>query len=210
MSSFQPPTTGRIQRVAANEETTILTPVTDGSGALDRLPVSVRKRWIVVSAVLAGLLLASIAFTVYLWDVTSKWQAQVEDVKSQNFELGNELAAQQATSEDLQAQLDLVSGQLDSAQQRVLELADEAAQRGDSTEYYATALADLGDLLAASTAVSSTLVRCVEAQDDLVGYLKNSADYTPAQLTSFESQVNDVCDNAVAAQVELQELLASQ
>lgn len=210
MTHFTPGEPYRPQRVAANEETTILTPVADGTDALDRLPVSVRRRWIVVSAILAALLVAAIAFIAYLWNVTSKWEVQVADVKAQNYDLGDTVADREATIEDLTAQLETTSNQLASAQQRVLELADEAAQRGDTTEYYATALADLGDLLAASQSVSATLVRCVEGHQDLVGYLKQPDKYDAADVATFESQVNSMCSNAVSANDELQQLIAEQ
>src|SRR5674476_593032 len=82
----------KVQRVAANEETTVLTPVTDGTGALDRIPVSRQKLWIAVTAMGVILLAVAIGLIVQLRSVSLKWEQQVTEVKAQNYDVGQRLA----------------------------------------------------------------------------------------------------------------------
>ncbi|PKQ14848.1 MAG: hypothetical protein CVT68_09745 [Actinobacteria bacterium HGW-Actinobacteria-8] len=199
---------GKISRNAANEETTVLTPVSDGTTALDRMPVKRQRLWIIVTSLL-GVLLITAGIIIYrLVDVSNQWEAQVEDVKAQNYDLGQRLADEQAQVIQLQAQVDLVTEQLRTAQQRVLELADDVAQRDDNAEFYARQITDLTDVLTTASAVANSLNKCVDYQQQLVGILKEPDNYLPDQVATFEAGVTKVCDAATAANVDLQTVLA--
>ncbi len=195
-------------RVAANEETAVLTPVPDGTSAIDRIPVSRQKLWIIVTSALGVIILGLAAFAIYLADVSHKWEQQVTDVTAQNYDLGERLAAEKEQVVELQGQLNLTAEQLATVQSRMLELADDVNSRDDSVESYARELGDLQATLSTALGVSTSLSRCLNAQQELIGYLKNSANYTPADIAAFENGVNDLCDTATEAHVALQEVLA--
>ncbi len=208
MTSTPSQDTGKISRNAANEETTVLTPISEGTTALNRIPVKRQRLWIVVTSLL-GVLLITAGIIIYrLVDVSNQWETQVEDVKAQNFDLGQRLADEQAQVIALQAQVDLVTEQLRAAQQRVLELADDVAQRDDNAQFYARQITDLTDVLTTASAVANSLNKCVEYEQQLIGYLKTPENYDPVEVATFEEGVNSVCDAATAANVDLQTALA--
>lgn len=195
-------------RVAANEETAVLTPVSDGTSAIDRIPVSRQKLWIIVTSSLGVIILGLTAFAIYLADVSHKWEQQVADVTAQNYDLGERLATEKEQVIELQGQLNLTAEQLATVQSRMLELADDVNSRDDSVESYARELGDLQATLSTALGVSTSLSRCLDAQKELIGYMKNSANYTPEDIAAFENGVNDLCETATEAHVALQEVLA--
>ncbi len=199
---------GKVSRHAANEETTVLTPISEGTTALDRIPVKRQRLWIIVTSLLAVLLITAGIIIYRLVDVSNQWDTQVEDVKAQNYDLGQRLANEQAQVIDLQDQVDLVTEQLRTAQQRVLELADDVAQRDDNAEFYARQITDLTDVLTTASAVANSLNRCVDYHEQLVDILKQPDNYLPEEVATFEAGVTTVCDAATAANVDLQTVLA--
>ncbi len=208
MTSPPSPDTGNTFRTSANEETTVLAPVSDDAAPSDHAPMKRQRLWIIITALL-GVLLITAGFIIYrLTDVSNQWQAQVEDVKAQNYDLGQRLADEQAKVVALQAQVDLVSEQLNTAQQRVLELADDVAQRDDNAEFYARQINDLTDVLTTAATVANSLNKCVDYQQQLIGYLTTPANYDPLEVATFQSGVVKVCDAATAANVDLQTALA--
>ena len=199
---------GKISRNAANEETTVLTPISEGTTALDRIPVRRQRLWIIVTSLL-GVLLITAGIMIYrLVDVSNKWEAQVEDVKAQNYDLGQRLADEQAQVVELQGQVDTVSEQLRTVQQRILELADDVAQRDDNAEFYTRQITDLTNVLTTASAVANSLNKCVDYEQQLIGYLKTPENYDPVEVATFETGVKSVCDAATAANVDLQTVLA--
>lgn len=208
MTSSPPRDTGKPSRNAANEETTVLTPVSDGTAALDRIPVKRQRLWIIITALLVALLIAASVIIYRLVDVSNKWEAQVEEVKAQNYDLGERLSGEQSQVILLQSQLDTVNEQLRTAQQRVLELADDVAQRDDNAEFYARQITDLTNVLATASAVANSLNKCVDYEQQLIGYLKDPDNYDPAEVAEFEEGVKQVCDAATSANVDLQTALA--
>jgi hypothetical protein len=208
MTSTPSRDTGKISRTAANEETTVLTPISEGTTALDRIPVKRQRMWIVVTSLLGVLLIVAGIIIYRLTGITQQWETQVEDVKAQNYDLGQRLADEQAQVIELQGQVDLVTEQLRTAQQRVLELADDVAQRDDNAEFYARQITDLTDVLTTASAVANSLNKCVDYHEQLVGYLKAPENYDPAEVATFEAGVNSACESATAANVDLQTVLA--
>ena len=208
MTSTPPRDTEKGSRNAVNDDTTVLTPVSGGTSALDRLPVRRQRLWIAVTSLLAVLLVVAGYIIYQLVDVSNQWEAQVEDVKAQNYELGQRLADEQTQVIELQGQVDTVSEQLRTVQQRVLELADDVAQRDDNAEFYARQITDLTDILTTASAVANSLNKCVEYKEQLIGYLKEPDNYDPLEVAEFETGVNKVCSAATAANVDLQTALA--
>lgn len=197
-----------ISRTAANEETTVFTPISDGATPLERMPVERQRLWIIVTSLL-GVLLITAGIIIYrLVDVSNQWEAQVEGVKAQNYDLGERLAEEQAQGIELQDQVDLVNEQLRTAQQRVLELADDVAQRDDNAEFYARQITDLTDVLTTASTVANSLNKCVDYHQQLVDILKQPDNYLPDEVATFEAGVTKVCDAATSANVDLQTVLA--
>lgn len=212
MTTTPPSGPSKPRRVAANEETTVLTPVSDGTAAIDRIPVSRQKLWIVITAIGAILLAVAITLMFQARNASFKWQQQVEDIKAQNYDLGQRLADEQTQVVALQNENDQVASQLKTVQQKVLDLADEKAQQGDNVEFYARQIDELTTALSTAKGVANALDRCIEGQTQLVGYLKDAASptptYDPAEITAFEASLKIKCDNAVAANVDLQQVLS--
>lgn len=208
MTSTPSRDTGKISRNAANEETTVLTPISDGTTALSRIPVKRQRLWIIVTSLLGVLLIVAGIIIYRLVGVSHQWEAQVEDVKAQNYDLGQRLADEQTQVIALQDQVGLVTEQLRTAQQRVLELADDVAQRDDNAEFYARQITDLTDVLTTASAVANSLNKCVDYHEQLIGYLKTPENYDPVEVATFEDGVNSVCESATAANVDLQTVLA--
>ena len=208
MTSTPSRDTERISRTAADGQTTPVTPVSDSGVAPDRVPGRRQSLWIVISSVLVALLIVAGIVIYRLADVSNLWDTQVQDVKAQNYDLGRRLADEQVKVINLQSQVDLISEQLSTAQQRVLELADEVAQRDDNAEFYARQISDLTDSLTTASAVANSLNKCVDYEQQLIGYLKEPDNYDPAEVATFEAGVTKVCDAATAANVTLQTALA--
>ena len=209
MSGTTPPWgTGQVQRVAANEETSVLTPITDGTSAIDRIPLTHRTRWIVLTSVLAALLLGMTIFAGYLWNVSNAWSVQVVEIDAANTDLGERLGAEQSEVVRQQAQIDLLSTQLATAQSRITELADINARTGDDVQYYVQEINARSELAATAAAVANALNRCVEGHQQLVIYLRDEENYDPAELAEYETGLNTLCTNAVSANVQLQDALS--
>lgn len=208
MASTPSPDTGKVSRTSDNEETTVLTPVVDGQPAVDRVPVKRQRAWMIVTFLLVALLIAAAIMIYRLVDVSNQWEAQVQDVKAQNFDLGQRVADEQTKVLELQAQIDLVTEQLSTAQQRVLQLADDVAQRDDNAQFYARQITDLTGVLSTASSVANSLNKCVDYEQQLIGYLKEPENYDPLEVATFEAGVKRVCDAATAANVELQTALA--
>ncbi|MCB2412594.1 hypothetical protein LGT39_06990 [Demequina sp. TTPB684] len=208
MSSTPPRSANKPARTAANEETTVLTPVTDGTAPIDRIPVRRQRLWIAVTSLLVILLGVAGYLIYHLSDVANQWETQVEDIKAQNYDLGQRLADEQTQVIELQGQVDTVSEQLRTVQQRILELADDVAQRDDNAEFYARQITDLTGVLTTASAVANSLNKCVEYKEQLIGYLKEPDNYDPAEVEAFETGVDKVCTAATSANVDLQTVLA--
>jgi len=210
MSGTTPPWgTGQVQRVAANEETSVLTPVSDGTSAIDRIPLSHKTRWIVLTSILTALLIGMTVFAGYLWNVSDAWSLQVDKVDAANTDLGERLGAEQSEVVRQQAQIDLLSTQLATAQARITELADINARTGDDVQYYVAEINARSELAATAAAVANALNRCVEGHQQLVIYLRDEENYDPADLTEYEASLTALCSNAISANVQLQAALAS-
>ncbi len=205
-----PPTGGtpRFVRKQANEETTLLTPISEGTSAVDRIPIGKQRFWTILVAVLAVALLAATGLATYLAVIANQWSDQVDKVKAQNVELGQKISEEQARTVALQGDLDTVNEQLVTAQKRVLEQADELAQRDDNVEYWTRQINDLTATVTTSAGVANALNRCVDAKTEYIGYLQNAQNYTPADLEAFAASVDTLCTNAVDANLALQDLLA--
>jgi|GEM_PF-973239 len=244
MSNTPPEDSAKIERVSANEETTVLEPIIDAEPIVDAetivdgvsisdgeplvkrvspiegesvvdtdeevalRPASRRWIWIAATSILAALLIGVIVLAVQLRDRSLEWEAQVSAVTAQNYDLGTSLSAEQTQVVDLQSANDQITSQLQTAQEKILALADEKAQQGDNVEFYARQIDDLTTQLTNAANVANALDRCIDGEEQLVGYLKAPENYDPIEVSEFEASLKVKCDNAVASNVELQRILA--
>lgn len=193
----------------ADEQTTVLTPVPERTGALNRIPLNERRRWQVVGGVLALVALVLGGFTIYLWIVSDRWAARADSLEGEAHDLGQRLATEQAYVVDQTEQIDILTQQLSTAQKRITELADQSAQAGDDVAFAEQEIAYLSELVTLGGSVSLALNRCTNEQKTLVGYLENSAAYTPADIAEFKASVDALCTAAQSANSEFQKELAS-
>ncbi len=203
--------TGERPRVGinpANEQTTILTPVPERTGALNRIPLAERKRWQVIVASLGVVLLAAIGFSIYLWIASDRWAARADDLETESYDLGARLATEQEYVVQQTEKITILTQQLATAQQRITELADQTAQAGDDVAFAQQRIQLLTELSALGGSVSVTLNRCVNEQKTLVGYLQNADAYTPSDIAAFKSDVDALCAAAQSANATLQKQLA--
>jgi chromosome segregation ATPase len=155
------------------------------------------------------LLVLAVALAAYLWVRTVRYEAYARSVVDQGRTIGTDLAALRAEHEGTLAELDAVTTQLATAQDRITELADEKAQVGDDREVQRQLVDYQARISQAAANVASALSTCIQAQDQLIVYLENAAAYDPADLQRFKDEVRGVCAVASEANTELQRQLAA-
>jgi hypothetical protein len=193
----------------ADDDTTVLAPITDGTGVLHRIPLPERKRWQIVVAALAALLLVSTGFTIYLWIVSDRWAARADVLDAQAHDIGERLSTEQNYVVQQTEQIDILTQQLTTLQQKVGDLAAQTAQQGDAVAYAQQQVQYLNELVSLGGSVSLALNRCVNEQKTLQDYLKNSDAYSPEDIASFEDSVTKLCSAAQDANAQLQQELAN-
>lgn len=199
--------TATFRHTSLNEETTVLTPVTAATNILDRIPLSERKRWKLVAGSAAGLAVLGLGFSIYLWVINSEWQTRADALTTEAYDLGQRLSDTRNQIIDMQSEIDLLTQQLETAQARVIELADEKAQVGDDITYSQQQIALYQELSALGGSVSLALNNCVNEHEKLAGYLKDPAAWNPDDLAAYEADVNALCNSAQSANATLQRTL---
>jgi septal ring factor EnvC (AmiA/AmiB activator) len=161
-----------------------------------------RRRPAPVVVVLAVALVVALVAVGRMIQVTSaQWQALARTH-------GDQLAQAQADLKAAQDELTATGSQLDAAQQRITQLADEKAKLGDTT----AAQQQLADYQArvsqAAGKVATSLATCIDGQNKLISYLTNASAYDPASLASYRNDVQSYCGQATAANTALQRELS--
>ena len=192
----------------ANEQTTVLTPVSERTVALNRIPLNERRRWQVLAAALGVVLLVLGGLTVYLWNTSDKWAARSATLEGQAYDLGERLSTEREYVIQQTEQIDILTQQLSTAQQRITELADQSAQAGDDVAFAMQEITYLKELVSLGGSVSLALNRCANDQKTLIGYLQNSANYSAAEIAQFKSSVDALCAAAQSANSQFQSELA--
>ncbi|GGB96839.1 hypothetical protein [Cellulomonas carbonis] len=173
-----------------------------------------RRRWLrgVGIATVTLLVLGLGASTVYLYRTTTAWQDRADTYLADARGIGGELATTRAELAGTEAELEGVRSQLATAQARIVELADEKAQLGDDREVQRQ-LADYQERVSdAAGQVALALDQCVQGQQQLIGYLESTvtdaAQYDPAELERFRTDVEALCQAATEANIALQRELS--
>ena len=194
---------------AANEVTTILTPVTDPTDATRRIPIAERDRWRLFAIIGGALAALSIAAAAWLGFVAAGQNTQIDDLTVERAELVEQLQAEQEQVLEQQQAVDALTADLEAERARVIELADlntETGQQFDTAQEIIEALDEVNAVAASTATVMQT---CVDYQSQLIFYLRNSEDYSASQIETYRSQTNAQCDSAQRANELLQDLVAS-
>jgi hypothetical protein len=172
-----------------------------------------RERAAVVA--LATLTVGLAALTTYLWISATEWRDQADAYLRTAQQLGDELATTRSQLAGSQAELEAVRAQLSTAHSRIVQLADEKNQALDDWEITQQLVDYQQRVSEAAGGVALALDRCVQGQQELIGYLQQQADptvssppYDPEQLAQFESDVEFLCQEASKANISLQLELA--
>lgn len=160
-------------------------------------------------ATLAVLLVAATALATVLWLRVVSWQDYAAQVEDRGRDVGSELATLRAQHEGTLGELAAVSDQLATAQERIVQLADEKAQVGDDREVQRQLVDYQARISRAAANVASALSTCIDAQNQLITYLEDAESYDPADLERFKGDVQGVCAAATDANTELQRQLAA-
>lgn len=166
----------------------------------------------VLAVVLTLLLLGVSALAVYLYLSAQAWRDRATDYLGASLELGEDLSTTRSELSWAQAELEAVQAQLDTAHERIIELANEKNQLGDEREITQQLVDYQKRVSDAAGEVADALDRCVQGQQQLIGYLQASAQpggpvYDPVELSDFETNVEALCQAASEANIALQDEL---
>ncbi|WP_258726795.1 hypothetical protein [Cellulomonas sp. NS3] len=161
-----------------------------------------RQPWAVI--VLAMLFALTLALATYLVVLTRAHEERAAEWEQVARTTGTELAQQRVELDGAIAELEAVRAQLQTAQARITELADEKAQIGDEREAQRQLVDYQARVSDAAGKVAGALDVCVDGQYQLISYLENAAAYDAADLARFRTDVQQVCGAARDANAALQ------
>ena len=169
-----------------------------------------------VGATAAVVLVGALACLAgYLWISATEWRDQAGGYQRAAGDLGDDLASARNQLAGSQAELEAVRAQLSNAHARIVELADEKNQALDDWEITQQLVDYQQRVSEAAGGVALALDRCVQGQQELIGYLEQQVQptpspppYDPELLAEFETQVEVLCQEASEANIGLQLELA--
>lgn len=153
---------------------------TDGSGvAAPPRKHSLKWLWITLtSLVVAGL----IALSVYMIVITNGWRDYAAELEVAVEDLRATAAEDRATTEATQSRLDTVQLQLDNANARITELANEEANATDTRAILRNHM--------------EAMISCADERQELIRALKNSNLYYPGKTKQqVENEITEYCED---------------
>jgi len=190
--------------------------------------VKSRRRWpwVVAFILMAGVAATAAAVTYQMVQRTDAWSKQVDAATEISYGLGDTLADAQSENTRLSDEISLVQEQLANSKDTVLKLSDEKAQWRDDTEFAKQQVEATEQLLTTATAVANGLQRCTDGQQELMDFIDTAteapappaapgaptdeavtATYTAEEIAAYRTSVNELCDNAETANIDLQKAL---
>jgi len=154
--------------------------------------------------VLSILTVAALSLGTYFWFAADQWQANAQAWEAQARAHGEQVADLTAELELAQAETATTQQHLESAQDRITELANERAQLGDQQVVDQNRIDFQQRLSTAAAQVASSLDLCISRQDELIEALRNPGRYTEESVANFGNQVVQFCAEARTANANLQ------
>ncbi|WP_416811421.1 hypothetical protein [Demequina sp.] len=167
-----------------------------------------RRGWIAASVLLFLMLGLSVALNWHLWTTAEAWEARSDELTDINYDLGDQLATEQSAGLQLESEIDLLSQQLATSNQTVIDLSAEKADALDATEYASQQIDTVTGHLTTATSVATSLQRCVDGQEQLIEYLGAPDNYDPVELAAFQKSVDELCTRAENANQRMRSELA--
>lgn len=166
-----------------------------------------RTGWIVATFIFFLLFGTAAALDYYLWNTTQDWEQRAGELTEINYDLGGRLSSEQQTTMQLNSEIDLLTQQLATSNQTVTALSAEKAGAVDESAIYLQEIEALEGNLNSAGSVANALRRCMDGQQELVGYLRDAENYEPEDLEDFSNSVAELCADARLANDRLQESL---
>ncbi len=163
--------------------------------------------WIATTVVLMLMLGGSVALDWYLWNTTEQWEERSGALTEINYDLGERLSAEQQTTLQLKSEIDLLTQQLATSNQKVTALSAEKASAVDESATYLQEIDGLEEDVSTASGVANALHRCVDGQQELVSYLSDAENYEAEELTDFSESVRALCAEAESANERFQRSL---
>lgn len=167
-----------------------------------------RAGWIVTVVLLVLLLATSVLLNRHLWITSDQWEARAASLTEVNYDLGEQLSREEQTTTQLESEIELLTQQLATSNQRVVDLSAGKATAEDASEYARQQIEQLTASLTNASAVANALHRCADGQQQLVTYLENPDNYEPEELTEYAESVGQLCEAAERSNEQLREALA--
>lgn len=151
---------------------------TDGSGvAAPPRKRSLKWLWITLtSLVVAGL----IALSVYMIVITNGWRDYSADLEGAVEDLKATAAEDRADLEATQARLDTVQTQLENANERITELANEEANAVDTRDVLRNYM--------------EAMISCADGRQELIDALTHPQGYNRGPAAEYESELTTYCN----------------
>lgn len=157
-----------------------------------------------LTTVLVVITLCLAGTTGYLYRTSNAWQDRADGYAAASTQLGADLASTRRDLADAQSELVAVRAQLATAQDRIVQLANEKAQVGDDREAQRLLADYQARVSTAAGRVAKKLDLCVQGQNQLIGYLGTPDLYDKAALDQFTTDVAARCAAATEANAALQ------
>ncbi|MFW7415807.1 hypothetical protein [Demequina sp. SO4-18] len=167
-----------------------------------------RAGWIAATIVFVMLFGGAAALDYYLWNTAEEWETRAEMLTEANYDLGARLSGEQQTTMQLASEIDLLTQQLATSNQKVTDLSSEKANAVDESAFYLQQIDALEGDVSSASGVANALHRCVDGQQELVTYLRDAENYEPEELEDFSESVRELCAEAEAANDRLQNALS--
>ncbi|WP_152648082.1 hypothetical protein [Demequina sediminicola] len=172
-------------------------------------PPKSRKPWVIATTALTLLLLGAAYMGWRMYEVNTEWQDYANQLTQANYDLGEQIAEEQATVMEKQSEIDLLSEQLSASNSRVLDLSAEKASAIDGQESASQAITTLEEALSFGQAATASLNSCIDGLEQLGVYRSApEGEYEPAEINDYEDSVEQLCTSADSATARFQGALA--
>lgn len=175
---------------------------------------------------LVGALGTTVVLARHLWRTAEAWEDRADRYERDASGLGQDLALERADLAATRAELEAVRDQLAVAHERIIGLADEKARLGDDNEVQKRLVDYQERVSEAAGTVALALDQCVQGQQQLIALLAlpDPPDPPPgtpptpdpdapqppteAEIEGLRTEVDELCQAATEANIELQRELA--